>query len=309
MMRLTHKLGALGLVGSMALGSSGCLKKMILDGQIASTRKASAAFNTMSDWDVAYRASSAGLAQFEGMHYLAPSNENALFLLTKGWAGMGFGFIEDELERAQDRYGEDSPEARYHLERAVAAYERAIFYGTTLLELRHAGFAAAKKNADTMKAWLAGFEDPEDAPALLWTGQAWLSRVNLLKDDPEAVAELFVGYLMVKRSVELDPGYNWATGHAILGAYHARTRMAELDESKKHFEEALRLSGGRALLAKVNYAAKYYCAKQDKASYVKVLKEVLDAADPLPEQRLQNTIAKRRAKRYLGEARMADCGF
>ena len=38
-----------------------------------------------------------------------------------------------------------------------------------------------------------------------------------------------------------------------------------------------------------------------------------DAGDIFPEQRLQNAIAKRRARRYLGPARMAevreDCGF
>jgi hypothetical protein len=36
---------------------------------------------------------------------------------------------------------------------------------------------------------------------------------------------------------------------------------------------------------------------------------VVDAPDALPEQRLQNTIAKRRARRYLGKSRMAACGF
>jgi hypothetical protein len=45
------------------------------------------------------------------------------------------------------------------------------------------------------------------------------------------------------------------------------------------------------------------------ANYEATLKEVVDAPDALPEQRLQNTIAKRRARRYLGKSRMANCGF
>ena len=56
-------------------------------------------------------------------------------------------------------------------------------------------------------------------------------------------------------------------------------------------------------------ATKYYCAKGDKESYVKTLTEVVEAGDVFPEQRLSNTIAKRRAKRYLGEKRLAACGF
>lgn len=297
------------LVLLLGLSSTGCIKKLLTDGQISSTLTASAAVNTVSDWDVAYRAASAGLAQFEGMHYLAPYNEDALFLLTRGWAAVGFGFIEDEMEQAQDKYGEDDEMVAYHRARGIAAYSRAVFYGIKLLEMHQEGFEAARRNADTMNTWLAGFTEPEEAPYLLWTGQAWLSRVNLQKDNPEVVADLFVGYMLVKRSVEIDPAYNYAAGHAILGAYHARTAMAELDDSKKHFEESLKLSEGKFLLAKFNFAAKYYCAKVDKEAYSKLMKEVLDAGDVLPEQRLPNTIAKRRARRYMTERRMQKCGF
>ena len=48
----------------------------------------------------------------------------------------------------------------------------------------------------------------------------------------------------------------------------------------------------------------------DQAKYDAALKEVLAAVDPLPEQRLTNTIAKRKAKRYLTNAdRRSNCGF
>jgi tetratricopeptide (TPR) repeat protein len=307
---LGSKLSALSLVALLGMGSSGCIKKMLTDGQIESTRKGSAAFNTISDFETAERASSAGLAQFEGMHYLAPYNENALFLLLKGWSGLSFGFIEDEMERMQDQFGEDSEIAEYHRQRGVAGYSRAIFYGKKLLEMRNPGFAEASRTLDSYKAWLAEFDDPEvDAENLFWFGQAWMSRVNLLKDRPEYVAELFIGVTAVERSVQLDPNYQNGTGHSILGAYHARSAMAELDEAKTHFEEALRLSQGKSLLVLFNYATKYHCTKVDKEAYVKMLTDVVQAGDVDPEQRLQNTIAKRRARRYLGEERMRSCGF
>jgi hypothetical protein len=299
---------AVSLAALLSLGGTGCIKKMLTDGQISSTRQASDAFNTFSDWDVAYRAASAGLAQFEGMHNLAPYNEDAMFLLARGWSGIGFGFIEDEMEQAEDQYGEDSEIATYHRSRAIAAYARGVLYGTKLLETIHEGFEEARRNNDTMETWLAGFE-VEHAPYLMWTGQAWMSKVNLQKDEPEVVADLFVGYLMVKRSVELDPTYSFASGHAILGSYHARSGMAELADSKKHFDEAIRQTEGKALLVKFNYATKYYCAKVDKDAYVKLLKEVVEAGDTLPAQRLPNTIAKRRARRYLSKKRMEACGF
>jgi len=115
---------------------------------------------------------------------------------------------------------------------------------------------------------------------------------------------------MVRRSVELDEKAVYATGHTILGAYHARTAMAELDESKKHFDRALELNGGKFLPTKLNYATRYHCAKGNKADYDRLLKEVLSSGDPLPEARLQNAIAKRRARRYLGnKIWQEECGF
>ncbi|MBI4702370.1 MAG: hypothetical protein HY744_14705 [Deltaproteobacteria bacterium] len=305
-----RSLGSLLLVVLLAGANLGCLKKMLFEGQVASTRKGSAAVNTLSDFEVARAAAFAGLSQFEGMHLLGPENQDALFLLAKGWAGAGFGFIEDDMEVAADRYGEDSDLYEYHKARAVAAYARAIHYGTTLLELRHPGFKPATKNMDTMKAWMQLFDDPElDTEYLFWTGQAWMSRVNLLKDRPEVVGELFVGVAMLERAVELDEKYLYGSGHVLLGSYHARSAMAELDESKKHFERALELSGGGALMAKLQFAVKYYCTKVDQENYVRLLTEVIEAGDVLPQQRLQNTIAKRKARRYLGKQRINECGF
>jgi hypothetical protein len=300
----------LALVAALGLGSTGCIKQMLVDGQIESTRKASAAIDTLSDYEVANTIAFAGMGQLEGMHYLAPENENALFMLTKGWAGATFGFIEDQMEQAEDSEGGlDGPLYLYHQARARAGYDRAIHYGLELLAQKNEGFEAAKKNDETMRAWLKGFVEPEDAPNLFWVGQAWMAKTNVLKDDPAIVSDLFIGVAIVERAVELDETYLFGSGHVILGAYHARTAMAELDESKKHFDKALAISGGKLLMAKFQLGAKYYCMKGDKAGYEKMLTEVVDAGDVFPEQRLSNTIAKRRAKRYLSKSRMSNCGF
>jgi tetratricopeptide (TPR) repeat protein len=123
------------------------------------------------------------------------------------------------------------------------------------------------------------------------------------------VSELYVGVAMMERVVALDEKVMNGSAHTILGAYHARSAMAELDESKTHFDKAIQISGGKLLLAKVQYAAKYHCLKGNKDEYVKLLTEVVEAEDPFPEQRLQNVLSKRRAQRYLGKTRMKDCGF
>jgi hypothetical protein len=295
---------------ALALGDAGCLKQIILDGQIEATRKASAAIDSFSDYEIARTAAYSGATQFEGMHYLAPKNDDALFMLTRTWSSLTFAFIEDDLEQAEDAEGDASPAYAYHKARAVAGYDRAIHYGVELLEKKSPNFKDAQKNDATMKAWLAAFTEADDAEALFWTANAWIGRVNILKDEPAEVANLFVGVAMAERAKQLKPDYLYGSVHMILGAYHARSPMAEMEEGKKEIETAIQLTGGKALMPKFQLAARYYCTKGDKENYVKTLEEVRDAGDTLPEQRLTNAIAKRRALRYLGKKRMMrTCGF
>jgi hypothetical protein len=284
--------------------ATGCIDRMILDGTIKSTRDASAAFDTLSDLEVAKIAAGSSLVQIEGMQQLAPDNEDAMFLLVQAWTGFGGAFIEDDWEQAYDR-GDDDAEAQ-HAQRAKEAYDRAIRFGTLLFEQRQPGFGAAQKNFETIKKYLVGIDDAE---ALLWLGAAWMSRGSVAAERPEIVAELFVGVALVERSVELQPSLAYGLGYAMLGAYHARSPDAELTEAKALFEKSLALTQRKALTTQLLYAQNWACQAHDEKAYRALLEEVIAAGDVLPAQRLENTIAVRKAKRYLGAPRLKRCGF
>lgn len=305
---MTLPMRSASLLLGLSLLSASCIKKTLLNGQIESTRTASAAVDTLHDFEVANTVAYAGLAQFEGMHYLAPENENALFMLTKGWTGATFAFTEEMLDEAEDRG--DVAAVEYHKARAIEGYERAFKYGVELLEHKAPGFEAARRNDETLRQWVVQFDEADDAANLFWTGYAWMRRTFMGRENPAFVSELWIGVALVQRSLELDETYLWGTAHTVLGSYHARAAMAELDESKKHFERGLEISGGKTLLTKLQYAMTYHCMKGDKASYEALVQEVLDAGDIMPEQRLQNTIAKRKAKRAFNPERtQKNCGF
>ena len=240
-----------GLAGLLSLGSTGCIKSMLINGQIEGTRKASAALDTIGDYELARGAAQAGLVQFEGMHHLAPDNSDALFMLTKGWVGYGFGFVEDELEAAQDAGDDDL--ADYHRKRARMAYDRAVFYGLQLLAQKTDGFEQAKKTEQTLVKWLSdNFTSQEDAENLFWAGYGWMARVNVMKGDdtegPALIAELYVGVSMVERAITIDPSLNHYSGMVAIAAYHARTAMAELDQAKQMFDTALAKTEGLSLI-------------------------------------------------------------
>jgi hypothetical protein len=285
---------------------------MQIKAQIESIREASAAFDSLHDVEIARQAAYAQLAQFEGLRRLAPDSEDALFLLTRGWAETTAAFTEEDLEVAEDLRNKDL--ADYHRQRAMAGYQRAILYGLDLIAHRAEGFAEARRNDASLRAWLKEhFTRPEDAPNLLWLGCAWLSRTNLTREDTDLMADLWVGVALVERSIDLDPRGAHGQGLTLLAAYHARSAQAELDEARSLFQNAFDITSNRSLMQKFHYATRYLCARADKVAYARALREIVDAGDIFPEQRLGNAIAKKRARRYLGKARMEEmrvnCGF
>src|SRR5437868_1456479 len=115
-------LPALALAAGLALTSTGCVKKMLLNGTIGGTRQASDVLGSIGDYELARGAASAGLVQLEGYHKLAPDNEDALFMLARGWVSYGFAFAEDDFDVASASGDKDL--AAYHKKRAKMAYDR-----------------------------------------------------------------------------------------------------------------------------------------------------------------------------------------
>jgi hypothetical protein len=298
------------LLSMLVLGAQpACLTKILISGQAKGTIKAGGALDPTADTDVARTALMNGLASSEGMHILSPHDENVRFLLLRGWTSYGFGFLQDDLEDLTE--GSEAWEEKKRVTKH--AYERAIAYGTEVLMEEDEGFKAALRNDATFKAWLDKFfDEPEDAAPLFWMATAWIARVNLLKDTPEVVAELWVGVRLAEKSMELDASYYNGSARLLLASYHARASMAELDESKRMFEDALRASKRQLLSVQVNYATRYACMKGDRVLYEALIDEALKFDETRPDVaalRLSNTMAKKKAKRALRKDSLSACGF
>ena len=117
------------------------------------------------------------------------------------------------------------------------------------------------------------------------------------------------GIALVAHSIKLDPDLENYSASTVMAAYHARTVAAEPEESKKLFDMVLAKTGRKQLLVQINYARSYACTTANKDLYEQLLNEVLNADDPDPKFRLQNVMAKRRAKRSLNKMFFEDCGF
>src|SRR5882724_5411244 len=66
--------------------------------------------------------------------------------------------------------------------------------------------ASRQRNADTLRAWLkANFDDKADAEPLLWLAFSIVGRIAFDLDNPETVAELWIGIEMLEHVIRLDP--------------------------------------------------------------------------------------------------------
>jgi len=144
--------------------------------------------------------------------------------------------------------------------------------------------------------------DEEDLPILYGYAAAWLGSIESHADDWGAVAELPKAQAMLLRVVELQPNYELGRAQLYLGALLALRPAAlggQPEQAREHFEQAIRYSEGRDLLAKVEYARRYARLVYDQALHDRLLQEVLEADPDYPGLTLSNVIAQGRARVLL----------
>jgi hypothetical protein len=267
--------------------------------------EASKAFSQESDVQFAREAAPGQLKTADGFLVSSPENRYLLEILARGYLEYAFGFLEDDLESMPDDAARHAE--REHLaERCTVLYDRALGYALRDLGTYGKGVQAAfKKDTASLEAAIA--ELPKAAaPALLFAGQALASAINLNRADIARVAELPKAVALIKRSYALDKTYYNGIAAMTLGLINASQGKAlggDPDASKRYFEEAIAVTHGKYLLARVMMARFYAVIVQDRALFEKLLKEAMATpADVLPTQRLPNELAHRRAARYLKQA-------
>ncbi|HEY4643687.1 MAG TPA: TRAP transporter TatT component family protein [Bacteroidota bacterium] len=242
--------------------------------------------NEESDLKLAEEAIGGDLKTLEGALRTDPENDRLLLLLTRGYSGYALGFVED-----------DDPA------RAREMYSRARDYGLLLLRRN-------KSFRESLKGSLEEFERAlgtlDDIPAVFWTAMGWSSYINLSKDDPAAVAEMPRVVAMMRYVLARNENYYYGGAHLFFGVWFGN-RPALLggnpDSSRYHFDRCIEIGKGKFLLPYVYYARYYAVQVQESPLFRALLEKVLSAPlDVLPEQRLVNSISKRKAEKYLNEA-------
>ncbi len=251
------------------------------------------------DYELVGKSFPASIIQLEGLLSIVPDNEVIGLSLVGAYVGYGTGWIEDRVEIADIE--DDWEEAEHLRRRALVMYTRAWELSKHFLRNRDAGFDdALKGGVESLETWVrAVFVEKEDAAILLWAGASLGTRINMGMEDMDTVADLPLAKVILNHSVELDPDFMFMLGKMTMGVLAASEFPPDMDSAKVILDDVLEKTERRNLMVQLSMARYYAVNIGDSQLFKELLQEVLDAGDVLPEARLSNAIARRRAQRYL----------
>lgn len=239
-------------------------------------------FNEEGDLQLAREALGSNLKLLEALIKGDPGNKQLLLVASQGFSAYALGFAEDDSA-----------------ERARGFYLRGRDYAMEVLVQNSRMKGAIDKDLLTFQAALQTLSK-DDVPAVFWTAFGWGSYINLTRGDVGAIADLPKVIAMMEFVREKDSTFYYGGPYLILGSIEGSMPQAlggKPEKAKQYFEQALAVNGGRFLLTYVYYAKTYAVQLQDQALFESLLKKVDDASvDILPEARLSNAIAKRKAR-------------
>jgi predicted anti-sigma-YlaC factor YlaD len=287
-------------LGTLALPA--CSPKTVLVNTVGDALAGeSAGWGRDDDPELIRDATPFALKTIESLIQSSPDNTELLLAACSGFTEYSYAFVQSDAD-----YVEATDLARAIALRARARnlYDRARTYGLRGLEARNPGFRSALE-ANPGKA-VAAVKSKANVPLLYWTAAAWGLEISLAKQDAELTVELPLTGLMVHRALALDEGYGGGVLYDFLIAYDGGRPAAaggSLERARVDLEKALKFSGGSRAAPYVTFAETVSVATQNRGEFVKLLQDAL-AIDPnrVPEQRLANLIAQKRARWLLGRA-------
>jgi predicted anti-sigma-YlaC factor YlaD len=286
---------ALLLAGLMLSGCS--LQRFAADRLGDALAKGSSVYAADDDPDLVGAALPFGLKTIESLLVESPHNKGLLLAAASGFTQYAYAFVQTEADIAEDT---DMMRAIALRERAIRLYRRAMGYGVRGLEEVQPGIQQLLRTDP--RAALAPFRK-QDVPQLYWTAAAWGAAISLNKTDSELGAGLPLVEALVRRALELDETFALGTIYDFFIAFEGGRPAAgggSIERARKSLARAVELSRGRRAAPLVTFAETVDVSLQDRAEFEKLLNQALAVdVNAVPDQRLANVIAQRRARWLL----------
>lgn len=277
---------------------SGCsIKRMAINKLGDALSGSGTTFASDDDPELVKAAVPFSLKLIESLLAETPRHPGLLLAACSGFTQYSYAFVNQDADEMEDT---DLAAATRLRTRARKLYLRARGYGLRGLESRHPGLGERLRKDPAVAAKVT---TAADVPLMYWTAAAWGSAISVSKDDPALVSDQLIVEALIDRALELDEDFDHGAIHGVLIGYEMARQGVPGDpaaRSKKHFDRAMELSGGRLAAPLVSYAESVSIQNQNRAEFQALLQKAL-AIDPdaAPDSRLANLIAQRRARWLL----------
>lgn len=163
---------------------------------------------------------------------------------------------------------------------------------------------ALDKQVEDIKLALTDLDD--DELSLVYTfASSWASWIQANSSDWDAVAQLPKVKMLFNWVLSYSADYDNGTAQVYMGVLESQLPPSlggRPDLAKAHFENAIRASSGRHLMAKVLYAQQYARLLFEQELHDRLLTEVLQADAKAEGLTLMNQLAKQQAEVLLAES-------
>jgi predicted anti-sigma-YlaC factor YlaD len=292
-------LGGLGLAVVVLGSSPGCSVKGFAIKQLGSAlaEGTGGAFAAEGDIEFAGQAIPFSLKLIESLLLEQPENPELLLASASGFTQYAYVWVEQRADFLEE---EDFFAAQEQRARARAFYQRALGYANRGLEARYPGFGAEFRRDPSSAVARIG---QADVALAYWAAAALGSAISLSKTEPEMIVRVPEVVALAHRALALQPDWNNGAILELLMELELSRPDASadaVDRVEGYFERVLVLTGRRTASPFVALAESVGVQTQDRERFVSLLNEAL-AIDPdaMPENRLANLVAQRRARWLL----------
>ena len=296
-------------ISGLLLASCSLPQNLAVNSTSAVLEKAQPSLQQESDYELARMAIPGSLKTVESFWITGYGNDDARVklekILTEGYCQYGTAFVEDDWEVA--KFAKDLQATEYHNARASHIFTRCMNYA-----LKNLGSDWQKDVFGPTDAAMKRIDSTGSGKRfwMLFAGTALGSLINHNLTRVEMLAYLPVVEHLMLHIIDLDkkngaPSNKTyaALPYLALGMLYSGKPKAmggEPEKAKAMFEEALKITNDKFLLARALMGYRVGVQTNDEKFFHDQLSKVLET-DPAvwPEQRLANEVAQRRARRYL----------
>ena len=270
---------------------SGCdtLGRMVVNRVGDGLSGSGSTFSSDEDPELVLDAIPFGIKTYESLLVVSPRHRGLLLAAASGFCAYGYlltqqGQLDGPLDYA----------ARRHLDARVSRlYLRGRDFALRSLALAHPDFAIGfgRDPAHTL-----AYMRQAEVPFLYWAGIAWAGAISTAKGDAQRISELPAAAALMTRALELDESFDAGAIHEFFVSYEGSRPGGDLDAARAHYQRAYELSGGNRASVHLALAESVSVQQQNADEFRTLIQRALAVdANTVPEWRVVNTIAQRRA--------------